>query len=235
LVATAQVKRSAIIARHPWTPADVWENSPQRIDCPLVKSDPRHFLASLYPENAILWTGETTESGQGGLYAKRWRTCQKWCTAPDGERVGPMVTPATWNPETVSRSAVNVESAPYVVLDFDGFDGKSPTTPEQLQTHIHASLALIRWIREGLHWQLAAILWTGSKSMHAWFHSPPNEVLASLRTSASALGVDAGLVGNSEHPCRLPGHVHAKTGNKSRVLWLQNPPPKPAAQPPTHS
>ena len=110
---------------------------------------------------------------------------------------------------------------PFVVLDFDGLDGKAPTTPEELSAHIAASLAIVRWMREALAWNLAAVLYTGSKSIHAWFHAPPQAALESLRNNAAALGVDAGLVGHPEHPCRLPGCIHPKTGKASRVLWLQ--------------
>lgn len=225
LVATARSERTALIANYLWHPMDVWDDSPQRIDCSLVVSDPRHFLDSLYEQTDLIWTGEVTESGNKGISAGRWRTCREWSAAPDHERVGPMVAPAIWTPGTTSRSATNVASAPYVALDFDGFDGVKPETPEQLTEHTEASLALIRWIRDGLCWDLAAILWTGGKSMHAWFRTPPLEVLKTLKDSASALGIDAGLIGSAEHPCRLPGQIHKKTGKRSKVLWLDLPRP----------
>jgi hypothetical protein len=212
--------REALAARHAWTLADVWENSPQRMDCDLVESNPRHFLASLFPPDASLWAGEVFQSGIS--HASRWRTCQQWSEASLSEIIGPMVTPATWKSGTISRTAANVATAPFTVLDFDGYEGISPKTPEEIEKHLSASLAIIRWMREQMQWQLAAILHTGNKSLHAWFHTPPLEVLASLKPVASSLGMDAGLVGRPEHPCRLPGHPHAKTGKPSRVLWLQN-------------
>lgn len=221
LVNCAKSKRNSIIARHSWPSVDVWEDSPQRIDCHLVEYDPRHFLASLFPGYALLWSGGKHESGQNGRYADHWKPCQHWSSAPECERIGPMVTPAVWKPGTDSRVAAQVLASPYVVLDFDGFDGFKPETPEELESHVRASLALIRWIREGLRWRLAAILWTGGKSLHAWFHSPSQDVLESLRAAAQPLGLDAGLIGRPEHPCRLPGHLHEKTGKKSRILWLQ--------------
>lgn len=201
----------------------MWDNSPQRIDCPLVEYDPRHFLESLFPDDALLWAGETHESGQEGSYVDHWRNCRDWRATADGKRVGPMASPAIWKPGTVSRTASQVSASPYVVLDFDGFDGLKPESPQELEAHQQASLAMIRWIREGLRWPLAAILWTGGKSLHAWFHSPTQAVLESLKITAGTLGIDAGLIGRSEHPCRLPGHRHVKTGNLSRVLWLQIP------------
>jgi hypothetical protein len=221
LVGATKAKRSKIIALNVWNQADVWDDSPQRIDCDRVEYDPRHFLDSIFPADAVLWTGEIHESGQEGRHANRWRTCRDWRFARANDRIGPMVTPAIWKPGTVSRAASNVHSVPFTVLDFDGLDGVHPNTPAELQTHLRASLALIRWMREGLHWQLAAILSTGGKSLHAWFHTPPQDVLESLKTVAISLGMDAGLIGRPEHPCRLPGHPHAKTGNLSRVLWLQ--------------
>ena len=134
-----------------------------------------------------------------------------------------MISPATWQQGITSRAAENVVFAPFVILDFDGFDGRKPETPAEIARHIADSLALTRWLRDGLRWQLAAIVWTGGKSIHAWFHDPGKEARQSLRDTADALGIDRGLVGNPEHPARLPGQRHAKTGGMSRVLWLQNP------------
>jgi hypothetical protein len=218
----ARKHREAIINRYHWEPDDVWEDSPQRIDCPLVESDPRHFLSSLFPEDAILWTGQVHESGKL-THRSQWKSCAEW--QQTHEPIGPMTTPAIWLPGIHSRSAGNILSSPYTVLDFDGFDGVKPATHDDLKRHISASLALIRWLREGMDWQLAAMLFTGSKSIHAWFHTPSSETLASLQTAAPALGIDAGLIARPEHPCRLPGWKHEKTGRPSHILWLQTPIP----------
>ena len=222
LQATMESHREIIVARWQWDRTDVWEDSPQKIDCELVEFDPRWFLASLFPQEACVWTGEVFHSGT--RYARHWRTVAEWHSAPLTS-VGPMTTPAIWNSGTVSRAAVNVVATPYIVLDFDGFDGRKPKTPKEIDAHILTSLAFIRWIREGLHWELAAILFTGSVSLHAWFHSPPQDVLESLKGTAVTLGMDAGLIGHPEHPCRLPGQLHANTGGMSRCLWLQIPIP----------
>lgn len=219
ITAALLAKRASIIAAHPWTQAHVRADSPeQRIG---RLHDPRMFLAALFPADAVIWTGAVNQSGMN--HAARWRTVEVWQDAPE-HTVGPMVSPATWPPGTVSRSTANVQGSPYTVLDFDGFDGKAPGTPEELSEHIAASLAIVRWMREALSWELAAILFTGSKSIHAWFHTPPQDALESLRHTAPALGIDAGLIGHPEHPCRVPGWAHPKTGKRGRVLWLQRHP-----------
>jgi hypothetical protein len=215
---TAQERLRELLGSYPWEPVEAWEDSPQRPDGPRVLSDPRHFLATLYPPEALLWTGEVYHSGPA--HGAHWRTCAEWQEAADDE-IGPMASPALWRPGTVSRTMDGVASAPYTVLDFDGFGGVKPVTPAEKDAHLRDSLAMIRWLREGLHWQLRAILHTGGKSLHAWFHTPEPAVLESLRSTATALGIDAGLIGRPEHPCRLPGRRHAKTGGWSQVLWLR--------------
>lgn len=230
LVESVRQKRTAIIKRHRWDAADVWCDSPQRIDGDLVELNPRHFISTLFRPADVLWTGEVFESGKE-RDARRWKTAREWIELPDWLRLGPMISPATWPAGTFSRAAAAVVTAPFVVLDFDGFDGRKPERPAEIKKHVASSLALVRWIREGLEWRLAAIIWTGGKSVHAWFHTPPPEALESLRTTASALGVDNGLIGRGEHPARLPGQRHGKTGQVSRVLWLQTPRKVLVAQP----
>jgi len=216
-----RAKRATIIASYPWTAADALLDSPQQDRDAM--NDPRRFLASLFPADALVWTGEVDQSGQAGRYASRWKTTENW-QQEKSHTVGAMVSPAIWKPGSTSRSADAVSAAPYEVLDFDGFDNIKPETPDQIRQHLAASMAIIRWLRERLNWQLAAILYSGNKSLHAWFHRPTQDAIDSLRNTASAFGVDAGLVGKPEHPCRLPGWKHGKTGKTSRVLWLQHPP-----------
>ena len=216
LTSAVRTQRATIIAAHSWTEADARRESPeQRSDW---LADPRKFIAALFPPEAAIWTGEVNQSGRN--HAVRWKTADEWQREPEGT-VGPMITPAIWKPGIHSRSGDNVESSPYVVIDFDGFDGVKPESPEQLRAHLSDSMAIIRWMSQKLEWRLAAMLYTGGKSLHAWFHTPPVAALESLRTTAPALGIDSGLIGHPEHPCRLPGWLHQKTGTLSRVIWLQ--------------
>jgi hypothetical protein len=214
----ALAKRASIIARHPWSESEVMAESPG------VSDDPRLFLAALFPPDAIVWTGETNQSGtwkDGRTFPHRWKTVIDWQVQPR-DSVGPMISPCTWKPGVINRTAANVASAPFVVLDFDGQDGEKPKTPAAIAQHISESLSIIRWLRESLCWPLAAIVHTGNVSLHAWFRSPGKDALESLKHIASALGIDSGLIGNPEHPCRLPGFIHPKSGKAGRVLWLKS-------------
>ena len=213
-----RAKRDQIVAAYPWTSSEARAESPEKRIAWL--HDPRLFLAALFPDDAVVWTGQQYQSGQDGRHAARWKTVADWQAQPIAD-VGPMVSPAVWPLGTDSRAAEFVAGAPFTVLDFDGFDGEQPQAPDEIQQHLRASMAIVRWLREALDWQLAALIHTGNKSLHAWFHTPSPEVLEDLKHSTDALGIDASLIGRPEHPCRLPGWPHAKTGTLSRVLWLQ--------------
>lgn len=210
-------KRAEILDRFAWDPADVWDSSPVRTEGDAV-DDPADFISALFPGDSIVWTGEVWQSGP--RHSDRWRSVDEWAFA----NPGPMVTPCTWRPGTVSRTRENVESDPYVVLDFDGAPGWSPRDARDLEEHLARALAITRWLREGLNWRLAAILFTGGKSVHSWFLTPGEAAIESLRAAAPALGIDAGLIGHPEHPARLPGQRHQKTGCLSRVLWINHQP-----------
>lgn len=56
-------------------------------------------------------------------------------------------------------------------------------------------------------------------SGHAWFHLPSDAAVNSLKAINKPLGLDASLLGHPAHPCRLPGHRHHKSGQRSTVLW----------------
>lgn len=216
LEAFARENRPDILRRYHWHPADLWEDSPTRPND--AADDPRVFLTSLFPPSAIVWTGSVFDSGE--RHRNRWRSVCDWFDSPL-EELGPMTTPATWKPETVSRSQGAIASAPFVVLDFDGQEGRKPATAPELETHLSESLALVRWLKDRLRWRLAAILTTGGKSIHAWFEDPGPACLESLRPTFAPFGIDGGLIGHPEHPCRLPGQIHSATGKRSRVLWLR--------------
>ena len=193
----------ALVARWRWPEDAVWEDSPVRPDGP-GSDDPRGFLTRLFPPGATVWTGENWQSGpKHGI--GRFLSVGTWTGQPP-DVVGPMVAPAAFRPDTLTRSRSAVVASPYVVLDFDEC-GRAE------------SLAIVRWLREGLGWTLRAMVWTGGKSIHAWFDDPGPDCVGSLRATAKILGIDRTLIGAPEHPCRLPGQVHAKTGQRSALLW----------------
>lgn len=209
----------ALVEGWRWDPADVWESSPTRPD--EGADDPRSFLAALFGPDDIVWTGKVTSTG-GSRHRDRWRTMRAWFDAGLSE-IGPFVSPGTWREGVDSRRAENVLEDRYVVLDFDKIptEGREPADDAEKARLVDEALACARWLREDRRWTLRAILRTGSKSLHCWFEHPGEACLAELRKNLPLLGIDPSLIGHPEHPCRLPGQVHEKTGLLSRTLWLR--------------
>lgn len=143
---------------------------------------------------------------------RRWQGCEGWTLTPSVS----LLVVAFSTSERIAES-------PFVVLDFDKIPtiGKEPETPEERKRLVCESLAIARWLREECGWSLSAILWTGSKSLHIWFEMPPEDHVAALTESMATLGIDPSLIGMPEHPARLPGVTHKKTGKRSKTLWLQ--------------
>lgn len=211
----AQTALPALVSKWAWCLEDVKEDSPldpEEGDCP------RAFLLTRFRPDRIVWTGQVHDSGE--RHSDRWKTVWKWLHEP-AENIGPMVTPSTWRPGTVSRRRENVASSPYLILDFDGPKGWKPRDKDDLDRHIAESLAIVRWPKEDRQWNLAAIIDTGNKSLHAWFDHPGETIVNPTRPALDLLGIDKSLIGHPEHPARLPGQAHAKSGKTSRVLWLR--------------
>ena len=205
-----------LIEKWSWDLAELFHDSPTRPST--ACDDPSIFLAALFNPKSLLWTGEVFQSGE--KHRERWRTTEDWFSS-NVNHIGPMTTPSTWKAGTTSRTLTNIETAPYIVLDFDGPKGWTPRDQADLDRHLDESLAITRWLKDSCHWNLAAIVHTGNKSLHCWFDHPSETVLAGFRETLPVLGIDPSLIGHPEHPARLPGQVHDKSGNKSRVLYLR--------------
>ena len=65
---------------------------------------------------------------------------------------------------------------------------------------------------------IAAIVDTGGKGLHVWFYTRDCDPVG-IKILTENLGLDASLIGNPEHPCRLPNAIHQKTGKRAELLW----------------
>lgn len=198
-----------------WDPADIWHESPMILD----GAEPywHLLLTCLFPPEATLWIGEPSHSGPG--YDHHFRPWPFWLKEHPSGPPHPMICPDTFQHGTLSRSARNVHSSPFLVVEADEAIGHKPATPAERTENVRRNLCLLRWLREELHWNLRAIIHTGGKSCHGWFDRPPAGHIAELKTIAPALGIDASVFAPA-HPVRLPGARHEKTGLMSRLLYL---------------
>jgi hypothetical protein len=215
---TAARKKAGILRDFAWPIAEIAKESPVQLD-QRTATDWRIFIAALWPPDAVIWIGEKYDSGKS-CHARHFRPVRGWVADfPRGGPPGPLTCPDSFNPGVISRAAANVAQRPFIVVEADSAIGYKPVTPEGRAANIAANLVLIRWLRDACRWHLCAIVHTGGKSCHGWFHRPPDSHIEDLKTIAPEWGLDSSLYAASQ-PVRLPGVCHSTTGQLSRCLYL---------------
>jgi hypothetical protein len=200
LARNAKAALAGVLRDHAIEPADLWRTSPTSLmgikDADLW----RHLLRIFHPDS-VVWIGDKTDSGSPH-HARHFRTVAEWLqssTCP-----GPRITPATFKAGSYSRSGDNVEAHRLFIVEHD-------------KLGIREQGALIKYTRQWC--RLRAVVFTGNKSLHAWFDMPDPEVMERLLVLLDAWGLDpAGF--KPTQPFRLPGKIHEQSGRYSDLLFL---------------
>jgi hypothetical protein len=194
-----------VVAEHRIEIAELFESSPVRL-----VDDPKNewrLLLELFPRDGAIWIGDTKDScddtadaGRKAFCRRHFRTVEEWLV--EEKAPGQFTCPSSFRPGVHSRSATNVVSRPFLVVESDTM-GKAEV------------LGVFTWMRKFMC--LRAVVDTGGKSLHGWFDFPDDEALGELKVILPALQCDAALF-NASQPCRLPG---AERGDKLQtLLWL---------------
>ena len=187
------------IMEQKWEPADMWEDSPYRL-----LNDPTHDwrrMLGLFDDTDTIWIGDIKDSGSPE-HCYNFRTANMWMKSP--ECPGQFTCPATFKPDSYSRSKKNVVSKPYLVVESD----------ELSKAEIGA---VFRWINKNL--PLYAVVDTAGKSLHGWFKYPPESQVPALKQILTLLKCDSKMFSESQ-PCRMPS---AMRGEKQQALLFYAP------------
>lgn len=212
----ANEAKDGILEEFTWNPADIWDDSPVRIDHGIEGQEPQIMLSTLFRNDEVIWIGGVHDSNRPGS-EDHFRTVGKWLEV--GQLCGTRTCPATFRPGERCRRNDRTVTTPYVVIEADEAIGKIPETGEEKDLNRAANAALIRWCREGLGMQLAAIVDSGNKSLHGWFKHPSRRCIEELVEIAPIFGIDS-LLSKPTQPVRLPGFTNEKSNRQSRLLWL---------------
>jgi hypothetical protein len=194
-----------IVAENSTDLAELWEASPTRL-----LGDPKNdwrLLLQLFPQDAVLWIGEPTDSCDDHVDEKRkeycrgrFRTVTEWMKEP--EAPGPFTCPNLFRRGGHSRSNDNVTARPFLVVESDTLNKEQ-------------SVSIFQWMRRFM--RMRAVVDTAGKSLRGWFDFPCEAFLGQLRVMLPAFGCDEALF-RAAQPCRLPG---AKRGDKTQsFVWL---------------
>ena len=184
------------------TPVRAWyESSPVKPDAE-TDNQWRQLLQLFDPEH-IIWIGDTWDSGER-IHRHNFRPVKAWL-AGSRDAWGPFTCPVHFKPGTHSRAAKFVEAREFVVIESDVLSLRESST-------------VFRWLQQRLG--LAAIVYTGGKSLHGWFKWPPGGLdLDEFKVILTGLKCDTKMLGASQ-PCRLPGFVREETGRWQQLLYL---------------
>lgn len=204
------------------TAKDVAALSPVPIDCP-VREQGRLLLSQLYDDDDIVFLGSKQVKVTAGNMPIFLGPAWGWCNAlalPDNEipelvGLNPLSSkpaPSKSDPEQLTYRGDNcVQSYRYTMAEFDEIP-----LPDQL-----AFWSAVRL-------PIAALVFSGGKSIHAWIHVTgvetaaqwEQEIKLGLYGSVLApLGVDRSCY-SPAHLARFPGHSRADTGKAQQLIYL---------------
>ncbi len=188
---------------------DLWDSSP--IPCDEKLEEARAFLR-LFPADAVTWIAPDVYQTGRPEHAKFFRARAEWeretLAAP-----GTRIAPCSFKSGAYGRSRENVAEHLFVVVESDEIgEGKLYADKDEF-------CSLIRWLREGCGWHLAAVVDSGNRSLHAWFQHPGLIDIEHLGKHAAALGLDNKFSEPSQ-PWRLPGMKRDGSDTRQQLVFL---------------
>jgi hypothetical protein len=185
-----------------WSPRQVMDESPVKMTAEQAKQAWRMHVSLFRPTDWI-WIGDRHHSGPvhgvGHI-----RTAERWlmrCSIPSGQ----LICSCLFSPGSKDRTDEKAYLRPFLVLESDtlSFD---------------ESCALFRWCRQFL--TLRAIVFSGNKSLHAWFDFPKTvEAMRQTYAILPALGFDERLIVGRSQPSRLAGAIR-DNGRTQHLIWF---------------
>lgn len=199
----AQRSLSAVLRDYHWPEAKILAASPKIIPA-LPEEQFRAFLGGLFLPSEVVWIGNERMSGSPA-YADRFRTVERWLTirAPQTN----FLSHCTFRPGSYARSKDNIDRQRYMVVESD----------ELSRNQVGA---IFRWLKERSGLRLRAVVFTGNKSLHAWFEWPASDsTLEELKAILTGFNCDPATLRPSQ-PVRLPGAFRADKNAYQTLLYL---------------
>ena len=211
-------KRDAYLSPYisPAWHADFWHSS-EIILPPCHRDQAELFTRHLFAPEDTLWMGDEYDSGKP-RHAAHFRLRDEWL----GEiELPPRISAGTFRPGSVSRSAGSLATTPFIVIESDDLIGRKPTTDAEREENRMQCAALLTFMQDRFKLTLRAVIDTGGKSLHGYFDRPSPAALEALEEIAEALAIDSQVISRAHNPLRLPGCIHATTGQSARLCYLK--------------
>lgn len=175
------------------------------------------FLYSLFDQTDRIWIGNPEHSGRD--YWQHFLFPYEMSATRALLHQGNFISTSTYRDGAVRRIKEEVWERKYFVVEFDKLD---PDPEENCQK----SMSLICWLTQTFGetkdiLNLRALVYSGSKSIHAWFDFPKDPATWDLlRNCLPALGADPAAM-RATQPVRLPGAYRADKQKHQTLLYLK--------------
>jgi hypothetical protein len=178
-----------------WTMADLIRSSPIPIPMDPTRWWPM-LLGALFDPGQMIWAGDVLDVGPQNI-----RPARRWAQV----HPPPFVAGAVFRPGG-RRCKESLRYRTHVIIESDRLP-----IPEQI--------AVLAFLAREL--PLAAITYSGGKSLHAWFWWKDADAMKwdAMRKLAPHWGLDPKTMGATQ-PVRAPGAWRASTGRWQRLLFL---------------
>ena len=196
-----RASQEQILKKFKWTYSEIKESCPDK----LSEDASTHWrdIVGLFKPDDVVWIGNRCDSGSAA-FVRNFKKAKDWLEELDVP--GPLICPATFKCNAMSRSNDNVLHRRFLVVESDVL------TKDVMG-------AIFKWLRDEVGLTLRAIVDTAGKSLHAWFDCPKKAVLEELEIMLPQIGCDPGLFRESQ-PCRIPGPLRDESGKRQHLVYL---------------
>jgi hypothetical protein len=212
------------LPKYPWTADDAYNESPLHLR---YEKETREWQDTvlqlmLFKPDDIVWVGNRSSSGR---MSKRhnFRSAKDWikdindrrerCPAKSSS-IGDfwvLTCPSTFKGNIFHRTKENVLARRFLVIESDTLSQDE-------------SANLYKWLSSFL--KLRAIVFSGNKSLHAWFDYPEShQIVDQLIQYENLLKIDPALIKNAAQPCRLAGAIRLFEDHREpqKLIWYDKP------------
>lgn len=185
IVENSRAALPGILRELAWSPEEMLAASPHDLGAAGTDDDWLLYLLAVFQPADVVWIGDRRQSGPG--FASQFKHRDDWLAGP--KPAGPLVSPWTFRPGSVSRSKDCALVCRLFVVESD-------TLPKR------DFCAVVRFLRQS--WRLVTATDTGGKSIHAGFVPPEEASEDAVRAMLEGLSCDVAMCRPSQ-PTRLPG------------------------------
>ena len=195
----AKLSKPIILKENAWSFEQMKKDSPVKCGDQI---DQWHLMLGLFKPEEIIFLGSRWDSNpQNFKPAGEW---MKFLVPQPFEQIGP----AVYKDGVTARRKDQILYQPYMVVESD-------------RLTFDESCAIFSWLKNRAKLNLKAIVYTGGKSLHAWYEMPSESHFKDLKIILPELGCDPAMLRTGQIS-RMPGAYRVDKGKFQTLHYFSN-------------